>query len=422
MSMDGFHYIILKKEGSDDMFNVSDIRSDFPLLKEKIHGKPLIYLDNAATTQKPSSVINRINDFYTHDNSNIHRGIHTLSQRATQAYDDARKVVKNFIHANSEREIIFTSGTTESINLVAYSYGEAFVNEGDEIIITEMEHHSNIVPWQMLCDRKKAILKVVPFDDEGLCLETYRSLFSEKTKLVAVTYVSNVLGTVNPVKDMIRIAHIYDVPVLVDGAQAIQHKPIDVTDMDCDFFVFSGHKIYAETGIGILYGKEKWLEQMPPYQVGGGMIDSVCFEKTTFTDLPFKFESGTQNYVGAISLHYAIEYLETIGMSQVENAETGLYTYALRTLSAFPWINVYGNSLKRCGSISFNMERVHHYDAGSILDKLGIAVRTGNHCAQPVMKHYDVTGTIRASFAIYNLHEEIDQLASGLEKVHTMML
>ncbi|MBW2197872.1 MAG: cysteine desulfurase [Deltaproteobacteria bacterium] len=404
------------------MFELLELQSDFPILNQKINGRPLVYLDNAATTQKPVVVINRVVKFYSEENSNVHRGGHTLSERASHAYEDARKTVGEFINSGSEREIVFTSGTTESVNLVGYSYGEAFIHEGDEVIISEMEHHSNIVPWQILCQRKGAVLKVIPFDEDGmLLLDEYQKLITSRTKLVAVTYVSNALGTVNPVDQIIEIAHDRNIPVLIDGAQAVQHMPVDVTALDCDFFVFSGHKVYAETGVGVLYGKEKWLEQMPPYQCGGGMISSVSFDRTSYTDLPLKFEAGTQNYVGAVSLQSAIEYLGNIGMERIYAHEEQLYLHALARLSAIDGLTIYGNGSNRCGVLSFNLEGIHHYDAGMILDKLGIAIRTGAHCAEPVMQHFCITGTIRASFALYNSFEDIDRLAVGIEKVKSML-
>ncbi|MFN8256874.1 MAG: cysteine desulfurase [Bacteroidales bacterium] len=403
------------------MMDIAKIRSDFPVLNQKIYGKNLVYLDNGATTQKPRQVIEVVSDFYSNSNSNIHRGVHHLSEKATEAYEAVRKKVQQFINAAFEHEIIFTRGTTESINLVAFSFGEKYISEGDEIIISAMEHHSNIVPWQMMCERKKAILKVIPFNAAGeLELKHLDLLISPKTKLLAITHISNVLGTINPIKEIIAKAHKSNVPVLVDGAQSIQHTNIDVQDLDCDFFVFSGHKIYAETGIGILYGKEKFLKEMPPYQGGGDMVDRVTFEKTTYLDAPFKFEAGTPNYVGAISLGAAIDYLKNIGIENISSYENELLRYATNKLNAIEGVNIYGQAEKKSSVISFLIKNVHHYDTGMILDKLGIAVRTGTHCAQPVMDILGITGTVRASFAFYNSFEDVDKLAEGVLRVKKM--
>ena len=391
------------------MLNINKIREDFPILDKRIHGKPLVYLDNAATTQKPNVVLDEIVEFYSSINSNIHRGVHHLSEQASDAY-------------KSVSEIVFTSGTTEAINLVANSFGNKFISEGDEIIVSEMEHHSNIVPWQFLCERKKALLKVAPFDNDGiLIIDELKKLITEKTKLISIIYVSNALGVINPLKEIVALARAREIPVLIDGAQAVQHIPVDVQDLDCDFFAFSGHKMYAETGIGVLYGKEKWLEKMPPYQFGGGMVNSVSFEKTTYADLPFKFEAGTSNYVAAVSLGTAIEYISNIGMDAIPIYENDLMLYAIEKLSTIGGLIMYGLAPERCGVISFNLENIHPYDAGSILDKLGVAVRTGTHCAEPVMQHYGISATIRASFAIYNTKEEIDQLSKGLQKAQKML-
>jgi len=404
------------------MLNINKIREDFPILDKRIHGKPLVYLDNAATTQKPNVVLDEIVEFYSSINSNIHRGVHHLSEQASDAYENARKTVKDFINAKSVSEIVFTSGTTEAINLVANSFGNKFISEGDEIIVSEMEHHSNIVPWQFLCERKKALLKVAPFDNDGiLIIDELKKLITEKTKLISIIYVSNALGVINPLKEIVALARAREIPVLIDGAQAVQHIPVDVQDLDCDFFAFSGHKMYAETGIGVLYGKEKWLEKMPPYQFGGGMVNSVSFEKTTYADLPFKFEAGTSNYVAAVSLGTAIEYISNIGMDAIPIYENDLMLYAIEKLSTIGGLIMYGLAPERCGVISFNLENIHPYDAGSILDKLGVAVRTGTHCAEPVMQHYGISATIRASFAIYNTKEEIDQLSKGLQKAQKML-
>ncbi len=401
---------------------IDKIRGDFPILKKEVHGKPLVYLDNAATTQKPKVVLKKTREFYTQTYSNIHRGVHSLSEEASAAYEDAREVVKKFINARRTSEIIFTRGTTESINLVADSFGREFIEKGDEIIISEMEHHSNIVPWQLLCERKKARLKVIPFNDDGILLtDKLNNLITKRTKLISLTYVSNVLGVVNNIKKIIQIAKAQNVPVLVDGAQAIQHIPVDVQELDCDFFAFSGHKIYADTGIGVLYGKEKWLEAMPPYQSGGGMIASVSFEKTTYADLPLKFEAGTGNIVAAVSLAVAIDYLNRIGWEKISFHEKELIDYATKKIGSLSKVTIYGKKIKRCAAVSFNLDHIHPYDAGVILDKMGIAIRTGMLCAEPLMKHYGVSGMIRASFALYNTKEEIDRLVDGIQKVRLMI-
>ncbi len=403
------------------MFNINKIRSDFPILNQKIHGKDYVYLDNGATTQKPVQVIDAVSDFYRNTNSNIHRGVHYLSDLSTKAYEGVRKKVQTFINAEHEHEIIFTKGTTDSINLVAFSFGEKFIHAGDEIIISAMEHHSNLVPWQMLCERKGANLKILPFDKNGeLELNKLSGLFSEKTKLLAVTHVSNSLGTVNPVKEIIEQAHKVNVPVLIDGAQSIQHEQINVQDLDCDFFVFSGHKIYAETGIGVLYGKEKYLKEMPPYQGGGDMVDQVTLEKTTYLDAPFKFEAGTANYVGAVSLGVAIDYLNDLGFENIAKQEADLLQYATSELEKIKGLTIYGNAAHKTATISFLLDKIHHYDTGMILDKLGIAVRTGSHCTQPVMDFLEITGTVRASFAFYNTFADVDRLVAGILKVKQM--
>jgi len=401
--------------------DIDKVRSDFPILKQKIKGNNLVYLDNSATTHKPQQVIDSIVEFYSNMNCNAHRSVHYLSEQASNEYESVRQKVKDFIKAKKSKEIVFTSGTTESINLVANSFGKAFVKKGDDIIITEMEHHSNIVPWQMLCENKEAKLKIIPFDNNGvLMIDNLKNLISDKTKLISLTYVSNVLGTINPVKDVIKLAHTKEIPVLIDGAQAIQRIPIDVQDLDCDFFVFSGHKIYAETGVGILYAKEKWLKAMPPYKYGGGMISNVSFKKTIFADIPFKFEAGTSNISAVLSLGKAIEYVNNIGIKEIEKHELELTKYAYEQLSALKGITIYGNAPKRCCVISFNLKNIHHYDAVMILDKMGIALRSGTHCAEPVMKHYGIKGSIRTSFAIYNSKEDIDILIKGLKKVKEM--
>ncbi len=404
------------------MFDVEKIRKDFPVLQQKVYGNPLIYLDNGATSQKPRVVIEKINSFYSLTNSSIHRGIHFLSEQATTEYESARNRVKEFINAEHDHEIIFTAGTTASINSVAFSFGEKYIKAGDEIILTEMEHHANIVPWQMLCDRKGCKLKIVPIDDNGdLLLEDFEKMFTPKTRILAITHVSNALGTINPVREMIKTAHANNVPVLVDGAQSIQHGVVDVSDLDCDFFVFSGHKIYGPTGIGVLYGKEKWLEEMPPYQGGGDMIKNVTFEKTTYNDLPFKFEAGTTNYVGAVGLAAALDYLTETGREEIEEYESELTGYAHGKLSQVEGLKFFGTSANKIGILSFLIDGIHQYDAGMIIDKLGIAVRTGTHCAQPVMDHFGIDGTLRASLAFYNTKDEIDRLYEALLKVKQML-
>ncbi|OLS26428.1 MAG: putative cysteine desulfurase [Candidatus Heimdallarchaeota archaeon LC_3] len=403
------------------MFNIDKIRKDFPILDKQVNGRDLVYLDNAATVQKPQLVLDSIIQFYSDYNSNIHRSIHTLSQEASATYEKAREKVKEFINASNINEIIFTSGTTDSINLVANSFSDLYIHKDDEVIITEMEHHSNIVPWQLICDRVGAKLKVIPFNDDGeLMLESYNELINNKTKLISIIYVSNVLGTINPVKEIIKIAHMQDITVFVDAAQATPHFSVDVKDLDCDFLAFSGHKMYSGTGIGILYGKEKWLEVMSPYRTGGGMISSVDLTKTTFADLPFKFEAGTPNYVGAVSLGSAIDYINSIGYESIIAHEEKLLAYTVEKIDIFADLTLYGNANKKSGFFSFNLDNIHPYDAGQILDKLGIAVGTGMHCAEPIMKHYGITGTILASFAVYNSIEEIDTLFEGLTKVKQM--
>jgi cysteine desulfurase/selenocysteine lyase len=403
------------------MIDIENIPADFPILNQKINGNYLVYLDNSATTQKPQQVIDGIIEYYTKMNCNVHRSAYFLSKLASNEYESVREKVREFINARNSKEIVFTSGTTESINLIANSFGNTFIKEGDEIIITEMEHHSNIVPWQMLCENKKANLKILPFDDDGILqIDKLDTLITDRTKLLSITYVSNVLGTINPVKEIIKIAHKKNIPILIDGAQAVQHMPVDVQDLDCDFFVFSGHKIYAETGVGVLYAKEKWLETMPPFKFGGGMISSVSFKKSTFSSIPYKFEAGTGNISAVISLGKAIEYVKKIGFKYIEKHENDLIKYSLDQLNSIDGLRIYGNPSKRCGIISFNLENIHHYDAVLILDKMGIAVRSGKHCAEPVMDHYGIKGSIRASFAIYNTRDDIDKLIKGLKKVQEM--
>lgn len=402
--------------------DVNAVRNDFPILGIEVYGKPLIYLDNAATTQKPRAVLECIRSFYSEKNGNVHRATHYLSEKANDAYEKARETVRRFINAPSVRSVVFTHGATSSINLVARSFGEMKVRKDDEIVVTEMEHHSNLVPWQLLCERSGAKLRVVPFDDTGkLFFNLMNNYLSDRTRIVAVTHVSNVLGVVNPIKEIISLAHERHIPVLVDGAQAIQHLPIDVVDLDCDFYAFSGHKIYAETGVGVLYGKESLLELMPPYEAGGGMIGSVDFSRTIFADLPFKFEAGTPNIAGAISMAAAIEYINSIGLDNVWAHERELLSYAEEKLSRIIGVKIYGKSYPKCGVVSFNLETIEPYDACMVLDKLGIALRGGTHCAEPIMKHFGVKGMMRASFALYNTKEEIDILVTGIKKVQSMM-
>ncbi len=401
--------------------DIEKIRLDFPILKQKVYNKSLIYFDNGATTQKPQVVVDTLNDYYLKYNSNIHRGVHFLSEKTTQAYESARKTVQNFINAEKPCEIIFTSGTTNSINLVASSFTEKYLSKGDEIIVSEMEHHSNIVPWQMACERKGAKLKVIPFDNNGtLDLDKFKELLTDKTKIVSVTHVSNSLGTVNPIKEIIEIAHSKNVPVFVDGAQGIQHQAVDVVDLDCDFYCFSGHKIYGPTGIGALYGKEKWLNDIPPYQGGGDMIKTVTFEKTVYNDLPFKFEAGTTNFVGAIGMAAAIKYISNIGINNIAKYEHELLEYAHKKLSNIDDLVIYGNDKNKASLVSFLIEGIHYFDIGMMLDKLDIAVRTGTHCTQPVMDHYGIEGTVRASLAFYNTKEEIDNLYDALIRIRKM--
>ncbi|HOT14795.1 MAG TPA: cysteine desulfurase [Bacteroidales bacterium] len=403
------------------MFDVNSVRKDFPILGSTVHGKPLAYFDNGATTQKPQCVIDAVVECYTKTNSNIHRGVHYLSDQSTEMYENARKNIQQFINARYSQEIIFTSGTTGSINAIAFSFGEKFVKAGDEILISAMEHHANIVPWQMLCERKNAKLKVIPVDENGeLKLDAVDSLLTEKTKILAITHVSNVLGTVNPIKAIIDKAHKKGIPVLIDGAQSIQHVKIDVQELDCEFFVFSGHKIYAPTGIGILYGKEEWLNQMPPYQGGGDMVDCVTFEKTYYNSLPYKFEAGTTNYVDAVGLSVAIDYIKKLGFDNIAGYEKDLLEYATNKLQTIEGLKIYGTAADKGPVISFLLENIHPYDTGMILDKLGVAVRTGTHCAQPIMDFYEIEGTVRASMAFYNTFEEIDRLYEGLLRVKTM--
>jgi cysteine desulfurase/selenocysteine lyase len=398
-------------------------RDNFQLLDQTVNGHPLIYLDNAATTQKPKEVIHSILDYYTRLNSNIHRGVHYLSQQATTAFEEARTAVQHFINATHQHEIIFTKGTTESINLVASSFGKAFLHEGDEVIISEMEHHSNIVPWQMICEEKKAHLKVLPIDEDGnLKIEELDLLLTKRTKIIAITHISNALGTINPIKRIIEIAHQKDIPVLIDGAQAMSHQPVDVQVLDCDFYCFSGHKMYGPMGVGVLYGKEAWLEKLPPYQGGGEMIQRVTFAHTTFNELPFKFEAGTPNVADVIGLKSAIDYLNRIGISTIAQYENELLEYGAQQLLSIPGLSIIGKAKEKASIISFILDRIHPYDAGLLIDKWGIAVRTGHHCAQPIMDKYGIPGTIRASFALYNTKEEIDRLVDTIKRVQMMLL
>jgi len=399
----------------------TDIRSEFPILSRKIYGKDLVYLDNGATTQKPRRVVEKIESGYYNGNANIHRGVHYLSQRATDAHEAAREKVRQFVNAESASEIIFTRGTTESINLVAFSFGEAFCQEGDEIVVSVMEHHSNIVPWQMLCERKKMKLKVIPMNDRGeLLLEDYKVLLTSKVKLVAVTHVSNVLGTVNPVQEMISLAHASGIRVLIDGAQAAPHIKIDVRALDADFYAFSGHKVYGPTGIGVLYGKTVILDQMPPYQGGGEMIDQVHFEKTTFNVLPYKFEAGTPDFIGSTALAEALNFVDEIGIERIAAYEHSLLNYATEELLKIDEMRIIGTAIDKSAVISFLLGNIHPFDVGTLLDHLGIAVRTGHHCAQPLVDRLGIDGTVRASFALYNTFQEVDVLVNGLKRIKTM--
>lgn len=401
--------------------NIDQIRDDFPILSRTVYGKPLVYLDNGATTQKPRAVVEAITEEYYSVNANVHRGVHFLSQRATELHEASRETVRRFINARSTNEIVFTRGTTESINLLAYSYGEACLKAGDEVLLSTMEHHSNIVPWQLLQARKGIVLKVIPMNDRGeLLLDAYRELFTERTRLVCVAHVSNVLGTVNPVKEMIRTAHSHGVPVLVDGAQSIPHMPVDVQDLDADFYVFSGHKVYGPTGVGVLYGKEDWLDRLPPYQGGGEMIQHVSFERTTFNELPFKFEAGTPDYIGTTGLARALDYVTALGMDRIAAYEHDLTEYATRQLKQVPGMRIFGEAPEKGSVISFLVGNIHHFDMGTLLDRLGIAVRTGHHCAQPLMQRLGIEGTVRASFGLYNTRQEVDALVAGVERVSRM--
>ena len=403
------------------MYDIQKIREDIPILQREVYGKPLIYLDNGATTQKPRCVVDAITEEYYSVNANVHRGVHFLSQQATELHEASRETVRKFLNAKSSNEIIFTRGTTESINLLVTSFGEEFMSEGDEVIISVMEHHSNIVPWQMLAARKGISIKVIPMNDKGeLLQDEYAKLFSDRTKIVAVTHVSNVLGTVNPVKEMIAVAHAHGVPVMVDGAQSVPHMKVDVRDLDADFYAFSGHKIYGPTGVGVLYGKEEWLDKLPPYQGGGEMIQTVSFEKTVFNELPFKFEAGTPDYIGTTALARALDYVSAIGMDHINAHERELTAYAMQQLKRIPDMRIFGETENKDAVISFLVGNIHHLDMGTLLDRLGIAVRTGHHCAQPLMQRLGIEGTVRASFALYNTKEEVDVLVAGIERVRKM--
>ena len=406
------------------MYDVDKVRADFPILSREVHGKPLVYLDNAATTQKPLCVLDAMRDEYLNENANVHRGVHYLSVQATELHEQARETVRRFINAENSSEIVFTRGTTEGINLIAATFTEAMMQPGDEVIVTVMEHHSNIVPWQLAASRKGIRLRVIPMTDDGILdMEAYKALFNEKTKIVSVAHVSNVLGTVNPVEDIIKIAHDNGVPCVVDGAQSAPHVKVDVQKLDCDFYVCSGHKMYGPTGIGVLYGKAEWLDRLPPYQGGGEMIDHVGFERTTFEKAPLKFEAGTPDYIASHGLAVAIDYMESLGMDSIERHERELTAYALQRLSAIDGMHIYG-PLGQLHShdavVSFNVGDIHHMDMGTLLDQLGIAVRTGHHCAQPLMDRLGILGTVRASFALYNTKQEIDVLAEGIERVCKM--
>lgn len=403
------------------MYDIQQVREDFPILSRQIYGKPLVYLDNGATTQKPLCVLDAMRDEYLNVNSNVHRGVHWMSQQATELHEAARETVRRFIHAANTTEIVFTRGTTESINLVAATFAESQMHEGDEVIVSVMEHHSNIVPWQLQAAKRGIVIKVIPMNDKGeLLIDEYEQLFTDRTRMVSVCHVSNVLGTVNPVEQLIRIAHAHDVPVLVDGAQSAPHIPIDVQQMDCDFYAFSGHKMYGPTGVGVLYGKEAWLEKLPPYQGGGEMIENVSFERTTFERPPLKFEAGTPDYVATNGLAKAIAYMEQLGMDNIARHEQDLTRYATQQLQQIDGLRIYGNAADKDAVISFLVGDIHHMDMGTLLDRLGIAVRTGHHCAQPLIDRLGILGTVRASFALYNTREEVDVLVDGIRRVARM--
>ncbi len=401
--------------------DLNKIRKDFPILERTVYNRPLVYLDNGATTQKPRCVVEAMTEEYYSVNANVHRGVHFLSQKATELHEASRETVRQFINARSTNEIIFTRGTTESINLLAYSFGEAMMKEGDEVIVSTMEHHSNIVPWQLVAERKGIRLRVIPMTDEGeLVMEEYEKLFNERTRIVSVAHVSNVLGTVNPVRRIIDIAHSHGVPVMIDGAQSTPHFAVDMQALDCDFFAFSGHKIYGPTGVGVLYGKEEWLDRLPPYQGGGEMIKNVSFERTTFNELPYKFEAGTPDYVATHALAKALDYVSAIGMDNIQVHERNLTRYAMERMSEIPGMRFIGTAADKDAVISFLVGDIHHLDMGTLLDRLGIAVRTGHHCAEPLMRRLGIEGTVRASFGLYNTREEIDILVKGIDRVRKM--
>lgn len=403
------------------MYDIQQVRADFPILSRQIYGKPLVYLDNGATTQKPLCVLDAMRDEYLNVNSNVHRGVHWMSQQATELHEAARETVRRFIHAANTTEIVFTRGTTEGINLVAATFAESQMHEGDEVIVSVMEHHSNIVPWQLQAAKRGIVIKVIPMNDKGeLLIDEYERLFTDRTRMVSICHVSNVLGTVNPVERIIRIAHAHDVPVLVDGAQSAPHIPIDVQQMDCDFYAFSGHKMYGPTGVGVLYGKEAWLEKLPPYQGGGEMIENVSFERTTFERPPLKFEAGTPDYVATNGLAKAIAYMERLGMDNIARHEQDLTRYATQQLQQIDGLRIYGNAADKDAVISFLVGAIHHMDMGTLLDRLGIAVRTGHHCAQPLIDRLGILGTVRASFALYNTRDEVDALVDGIRRVARM--
>lgn len=401
--------------------DVHRIRRDFPILQQKVYGKTLVYLDNGATTQKPQVVIDKIVEMYTKYNANIHRGVHYLSEKSTQFYEESRQKIARFIGAAESREIIFTKGTTDSVNIIANAFASSILKKGDHVLVTALEHHANLVPWQMVCEKTGAELKIIPINEKGeIIQEAFREMLTEKCKILSLTHVSNSLGTIVPIKEMISLAHQYNIPVLVDAAQSVQHMPINVQELDCDFLAFSGHKVYGPTGIGVLYGKATWLEKLPPYQGGGDMIDDVEYEKSTYTQIPLKFEAGTNNYVDAIALGEALNYIESIGLSRIEEHEKELLRYATEKMTQIEGLKIIGTAANKTSAISFTMENVHNLDAGMILDKMGIAVRTGHHCAQPLMKKLGITGTIRISFAMYNTKEEIDTFIAALQKLKQM--
>lgn len=401
--------------------DINRIRRDFPILEQQVYGKTLVYLDNGATTQKPNVVIDKICEMYRKYNANIHRGVHYLSEKSTQFYEESRQTVAHFINASSNKEIIFTKGTTDSVNLIAHAFGDRFLKKGDQVLVTALEHHANLVPWQMICQKTGAELKIIPINEKGEILQDkYRELLSDRCKILSLTHVSNSLGTIVPIKEMIAQAHAYHIPVLVDAAQSVQHMPVDVQDLDCEFLAFSGHKIYGPTGIGVLYGKTEWLEKLPPYQGGGDMIDDVEYQKSTYAEIPLKFEAGTSNYVDAIALAEAIKYISNIGLKNIAAHEQEILRYATEQMLKIEGLKIIGTAAQKASAISFTLKNVHNLDAGMILDKMGIAVRTGHHCAQPLMKKLGITGTIRVSFAIYNTKDEVDVLISALQKLKQM--